>query len=72
MKKTNITTNKDIKIFMNQGFIEKNGVVYQKKDFLFQKNYKPKNILIFHYNTVDSVEELLSNALLKNYFQNKN
>ena len=35
MKKTNITTNKDIKTFMNQGFIEKNGVVYQKQDFMF-------------------------------------
>lgn len=67
-----MTLQQDLKQFLSKGFISKNGQKYKKEDFIFEDDFKPSNILIFHYNTVDSIHKIIDNNLFKNYFDNRN
>ena len=69
---TKVTLQQDLKKFLSKGFIDKNGQTFHKKDFVFEENFKPSNILIFHYSSVDSVRKIIDNSLFKNYFDNRN
>lgn len=68
VRETSITQQQFIKEFIKYGFIKNGeGDVIRKEQYLFTQDYKPKDILIFHYTSLSSLAALSEHPVLRNY-----